>query len=90
MSDTIRRPDADSPAAQLVDLAKERAARTPDAPVVSGMPDTELPLDPTGDLPFIPAWTRTPEGRKAAGSRAARRARRAARRWAARQRTDRG
>ncbi|MYV42922.1 hypothetical protein GT030_29665, partial [Streptomyces sp. SID1328] len=52
--------------------------------------DTELPLDPTGDLPFIPAWTRTPEGRKAAGSRAARRARRAARRWAARQRTDRG
>ncbi|MFF8954084.1 FtsK/SpoIIIE domain-containing protein [Streptomyces sp. NPDC014940] len=90
MSDTIRRPDTDSPAAPVVDLAKERAARTPDAPVVTPIGVAELPEDPAGDLPLIPAWTRTPEGRKAAGSRAARRAKRAARRWATRQRTERG
>ncbi|MFD9099319.1 FtsK/SpoIIIE domain-containing protein [Streptomyces collinus] len=87
MSDTIRRPDTDIPDAAVVDLAKERAVRIVTAPE-DALPD--LPEDPAGDLPFIPAWTRTPEGRKAAADRAARRARRSARRWASRQRTERG
>jgi S-DNA-T family DNA segregation ATPase FtsK/SpoIIIE len=50
----------------------------------------DLPDDPDGDRPFIAPWLRTPEGRKAARGRAARRARRSARRWAGRQRTERG
>jgi hypothetical protein len=87
MSDTIRRPDTDIPDAPVVDLAKERAVRIVPTPA-DVLP--ELPEDPAGDLPFIPAWTRTPEGRQAAARRAARAARRSARRWASRQRTDRG
>ncbi|MFD4377689.1 FtsK/SpoIIIE domain-containing protein [Streptomyces sp. NPDC058527] len=79
MSDTIRRTETDAP---VVDLDKERAARLAPVP--------ELPADPTGDLPFVPAWTRNGEGRKAAARRAARRARRSGRRWISRQRTDRG
>lgn len=87
MSDTIRRPESDTPAAPVVDLAKERAARTVPAP---GDVLPELPEDPTGDLPLLPAWTRSSEGRSAAARRAARQTRRAGRRWIARQRTGRG
>jgi S-DNA-T family DNA segregation ATPase FtsK/SpoIIIE len=50
----------------------------------------DLPDDPDGDRPFIAPWLLTPEGRKAARGRAARRARRATRRWMTRQRTERG
>lgn len=88
MSDTIRRPDTDIPAAHLVDLSKERSLRI--VPVPAEAPAVELPEDPAGDLPWIPGWVRTPEGRSAAARRAGRRARRSARRWAARQRTERG
>ncbi|MGW4825468.1 FtsK/SpoIIIE domain-containing protein [Streptomyces sp. NPDC004227] len=87
MSDTIRRPDTDTPAAPVVDLAKERAARIVPAPI-DVVP--ELPEDPTGDLPLLPDWARSREGRAAARRRATRRVRRASRRWAARQRTERG
>lgn len=80
MSDTVRRPDPDTPAAPVVDLEKVRPLHL--------VPD--LPADPAGDLPLIPAWVRTGEGRKAAARRAARRSRRAGRRWIARQRTERG
>lgn len=82
MSDTIRRPDADAPPAPVVDLGKERAARLAPVP--------ELPIDPAGDLPLIPEWTRSTEGWNAASRRAARRAKRAGRRWVSRQRTERG
>ncbi|MEU3521821.1 FtsK/SpoIIIE domain-containing protein [Streptomyces sp. NPDC006654] len=82
MSDTIRRPDTSGPAAPVVDLNKERAARLAPVP--------ELPDDPTGELPLIPEWARTGAGWKAASRRAARRGRRAGRRWVARQRTSRG
>lgn len=90
MSDILRQPNPTTPTAPVVDLAKERAARTATIRPATPLEPTELPEDPTGDLPLIPAWTRTPEGRAAARRLAARRARRAARRWAARQRTDRG
>lgn len=50
----------------------------------------ELPEDLDGDRPFIPEWLTTAEGRAAARRRHARQARRAARRWAGRQRTERG
>lgn len=78
MSDVIRPLQAAAP----VDLSKPPLHLVPDLP--------ELPADPAGDLPLIPEWTRSGEGRKAAARRAARRARRAGRRWIARQRTDRG
>jgi S-DNA-T family DNA segregation ATPase FtsK/SpoIIIE len=71
--------------ADVVDLDKHR---TIPAPVDVAAPD--LPDDPDGDRPFIAPWVRTPEGRKAAARRGARRARRATRRWMARQRTERG
>lgn len=79
MSDTIRRPDTDIPSAPVVDLGKPSLHLVP-----------ELPADPAGDLPLIPDWTRSPEGRKAAARRAARRVRRSGRRWISRQRTERG
>ncbi|MGW1799015.1 FtsK/SpoIIIE domain-containing protein [Streptomyces sp. NPDC001984] len=88
MSDTIRRPDSDAPAAPVVDLDKARAARGPvSAPAVDLPP---LRDDVEGDRPWMPGWTRTPEGRTAARRQATRKARRAARRWASRQRTERG
>ncbi|MFD5577322.1 hypothetical protein [Streptomyces pseudogriseolus] len=75
MSDVLRPIETAAPA----DLAKPPLTLVPD-----------LPADPAGDLPLIPDWTRTGEGRKSAARRAARRARRAGRRWLTRQRTDRG
>lgn len=79
MSDTIRRPETDT-AAPVVDLEKVRPLHL--------VP--KLVEDPVGDLPLIPEWTRSSDGRKSAARRAARRARRAGRRWIARQRTPRG
>jgi S-DNA-T family DNA segregation ATPase FtsK/SpoIIIE len=78
MSDVIRAADTDT-TAPVVDLAKPPLHLVPD-----------LPDDPAGDLPLIPAWTRNSEGRKAAARRTARRARRAGRRWISRQRTPQG
>src|SRR5687768_16731838 len=75
MSDVIRPLETAAP----VDLTKPPLHLVPD-----------LPDDPAGDLPLIPAWTRTGEGRKAAARRATRRARRSGRRWIARQRTPQG
>ncbi|MFF4653698.1 FtsK/SpoIIIE domain-containing protein [Streptomyces sp. NPDC001380] len=92
------------PVGDLVDLDKHR--RGPAAPVSDSVYATvpapaadpspadvlpaELPEDPDGDRPFVPAWARHPEGRRAARVRAQRRTRRAVRRWASRQRTERG
>ncbi|PSK47986.1 DNA translocase SpoIIIE [Streptomyces sp. 111WW2] len=75
MSDTIRPLETAAP----VDLDKPPLHLVP-----------ELPADPAGDLPLVPAWTRNSDGRKAAARRAARRVRRTGRRWISRQRTDRG
>src|SRR5688500_19063198 len=75
MSDVIRPLETAAP----VDLTKPPLHLVPD-----------LPDDPAGDLPLIPAWTRNREGRKSAARRAARRARRAGRRWVSRQRTPQG
>ncbi|WP_461712366.1 FtsK/SpoIIIE domain-containing protein [Streptomyces sp. DSM 41013] len=75
MSDTLRPIETAAP----VDLDKPPLHLVP-----------ELPADPAGDLPLVPAWTRNSEGRKAAARRAARRVKRSSRRWISRQRTDRG
>lgn len=79
MSDVIRAAETDT-TAPVVDLEKVRPLHL--------VP--ELPEDPAGDLPLIPEWTRSSDGRKSAARRAARRARRAGRRWISRQRTPRG
>lgn len=79
MSDTVRRPDVDNENAPSVDLTKPPLHLVPD-----------LPADPAGDLPLVPAWSRNSDGRKAAARRAARRVKRSGRRWISRQRTDRG
>ncbi|WP_055693019.1 FtsK/SpoIIIE domain-containing protein [Streptomyces prasinopilosus] len=76
MSDVIRATDTTAP---VVDLTKPPLHLVPD-----------LPEDLAGDLPLIPAWTRTGEGRKSAARRAARRTKRAGRRWVSRQRTPQG
>lgn len=46
--------------------------------------------DPVGDMPWLPAWATTPEGRRAYRIYLQRRFRRGARRWFAQQRTPRG
>src|SRR5688500_11012844 len=65
MSDTVRPLETAAP----VDLTKPPLHLVPD-----------LPDDPAGDLPLIPAWTRNSEGRKAAARRVTRPARRSGRR----------
>jgi S-DNA-T family DNA segregation ATPase FtsK/SpoIIIE len=70
----------------LAELETAMQGKTPAAdPVYAPLPD-----DPAGDLPLIPSWARSPEGRAAARRRSAIRTRRSARRWLSRQTTARG
>ncbi|MFF4653827.1 FtsK/SpoIIIE domain-containing protein [Streptomyces sp. NPDC001380] len=90
MSESVYRPDSGTAdGADVIDLT----ALLPAAPQPSEDLEAELrplPEDLDGDRPFVPSWARSPEGRKAARVRAQRRTRRAVRRWASRQRTERG
>lgn len=82
-------PDPQPPA----DLAKT-APSPAGAPVLEGTVYQNgvkiLPPDPVGDMPWLPAWATTPEGRRAYRTYLRRRTRRSARRWAGQQRTPRG
>lgn len=78
----LTKPSAPTPYRQAAPAAPPATIPAPELP--------ELLDDPEGDLPFVPVWVRTSKGRAAARRRAVRRSRRAARRWLARQRTERG
>lgn len=86
MTDTAIPPQPDGADAPYPRLSLVKDAPVEAAPTIP----VELPEDLDGDRPFIPEWLTTAEGRAAARRRQARQVRRAARRWAGRQRTERG
>ncbi|MFF2168146.1 hypothetical protein ACFVWP_46950 [Streptomyces sp. NPDC058175] len=83
MSDTLHRPDTDTPSAPVVDLAKERAVRLVPAPAAAPLPG--LLDDPLGTTPLTPKWTKTGAGWKARADVGRINSTRKFRRWVRRQ-----